>query len=1121
MSKIILILSLTFSVTFLKAAVPTWSVNPLNYQYTMTVTGVANLSCEDLANNNNLIGAFVNGVCRGVVQTNVIVNNKNLAFLTVYSNVNTNETVTFKIYNSVNDVVYEALDVVTFNSSAVVGTSTNPYVFRDNHAPIDILFPATTILENTAISSQISIFSSTDIDVNDVHTYSLVSGLNSRNNGMFTITNNQLILNASLNINLEDTLRIRVKTLDQNGCSFEKLFNLVVINTNDAPTALQLSNLTFVENVNNPIVGQFSAIDDDPNETFSYSLVAGVGSVDNSNFSINGTSLSFVNSANFEIKNTYTIRCKVTDAGGLSYEKSFIINVIDANDNPTMINLSSTKVYENEIANKFIAKLTTNDEDVADQFVYTFSNLGSNNNTSFKISNDTLYANEKFDFEVKNQYFIYLTTTDNSGTFFSKNFTILIRDSIDSPTDMMINNSSILENKTNPSFVGKLFTVDANVSVPSTYTYSLVAGIGSNDNTSFIIKNDTVYSNVLFDYETKKSYTIRVKSTLTNGMFIEKPYAISILDDVDLITDILISNDSISENNANIIEVALLSSVSQDVSASYSYSLVSGNGSSDNTSFSIVNNKLNFTSTSNYEVKKTYLVRISAKNTLNQSFEKEFIINIKDENDNPTAIQLSNNIIAENAGANFTIGNLSTIDQDVNDLFTYTFDNSVTNNNNLFSLLTSGVLKANQSFDFETKNSYTISVKTTDKGGLTFVKQFTISVIDVNETPVSLNLSNHSILENKAIGSLVGSLNTIDVDALDVATYSLVSGIGSDDNASFSLVNNEVFSSSIFNFESKNSYKIRVRTTDVNGLFLDSAFLINILNINETPTLITLSKLDIDENTSDSSIVCNLTTTDEEGGSNFIYTLVPGTDDSNNGSFTIKQDKLIVVKSANFENKNSYLIRLKTTDAQGAFLEMPFKITINDVNERPSIYIEEYELFEFDAVGTEIGIVTVEELDNNQSQTLEIVSADSIFSIDAISGMLKLNKKVDYELQNEYLVTVITRDNGLPILTDTAFIKISINDQVELEVFPSSDFVSPNGDGKNDYWKINNVEIYKDFSLTILDEYGQTVYAVTSNYNNEWDAKRNETPLPNGNYYYYFKKESSGDLFKGIITVLR
>jgi gliding motility-associated-like protein len=96
---------------------------------------------------------------------------------------------------------------------------------------------------------------------------------------------------------------------------------------------------------------------------------------------------------------------------------------------------------------------------------------------------------------------------------------------------------------------------------------------------------------------------------------------------------------------------------------------------------------------------------------------------------------------------------------------------------------------------------------------------------------------------------------------------------------------------------------------------------------------------------------------------------------------------------------------------------------------------------------------------------------------------------------------------------------VTIEDAVEGGILPSTDFVSPNSDGKNDFWMIRNVELYADYALDIMDEYGQKVYSIPGGYHNEWDARRNGKPLPDGNYYYTFKNSNDGQFFKGIITV--
>jgi len=105
------------------------------------------------------------------------------------------------------------------------------------------------------------------------------------------------------------------------------------------------------------------------------------------------------------------------------------------------------------------------------------------------------------------------------------------------------------------------------IDLPSTpFSHSLVCGEGSNDNSSFRIENDRLVSLASFDYETKSSYKIRIRSTDMSGRSREKSFTISIGDisaahiDEDLhlnsssdysfnLTDILLSNSVIPENS--------------------------------------------------------------------------------------------------------------------------------------------------------------------------------------------------------------------------------------------------------------------------------------------------------------------------------------------------------------------------------------------------------------------------------------------------------------------------------------------------------------------------------------------------------------------------------------------
>ena len=75
-----------------------------------------------------------------------------------------------------------------------------------------------------------------------------------------------------------------------------------------------------------------SATDADTGDTFTYALVSGTGSTDNASFSISGTTLSTAAVFDFETKSSYSVRVRVTDAGGLTFERALTITVTDVNE---------------------------------------------------------------------------------------------------------------------------------------------------------------------------------------------------------------------------------------------------------------------------------------------------------------------------------------------------------------------------------------------------------------------------------------------------------------------------------------------------------------------------------------------------------------------------------------------------------------------------------------------------------------------------------------------------------------------------------------------------------------------------------------------------------------------
>src|SRR5205085_2341401 len=109
-------------------------------------------------------------------------------------------------------------------------------------------------------------------------------------------------------------------------------------------------------------------------------------------------------------------------------------------------------------------------------------------------------------------------------------------------------------------------------------------------------------------------------------------------------------------------------------------------------------------------------------------------------------------------------------------------------------------------------------IRSTDAGGLSTEKAFTITVADANDAPTDIALSDASVFENHPSGTAVGTLSTTDQDAGDSFAYTLVSGTGSADNASFQISGNTLQTAASFDFETKASYSVRVRSTDGGSL---------------------------------------------------------------------------------------------------------------------------------------------------------------------------------------------------------------------------------------------------------------------------------------------------------------
>ncbi len=280
--------------------------------------------------------------------------------------------------------------------------------------------------------------------------------------------------------------------------------------------------------------------------------------------------------------------------------------------------------------------------------------------------------------------------------------------------------------------------------------------------------------------------------------------------------------------------------------------------------------------------------------------------------------------------------------------------------------------------------------------------------LSFNATPSAITLTPNSVDENVTVGTAVGTLSTTDLDSGDSHTYALVAG--TNDNASFTLEGNTIKTATALNFETKNSYTLRLRTTDNGGLngSFEQNVSVSINDRNEQPTALALNTTTIDEGAATGTAVGTLSTTDPDNGDafgpdqSFAYTLVAGAGAADNTSFAINGTTLQSAAVFDFAVKNSYTVRIRSTDNGNPALafEQSFTITINDRNGAPVAVNDPEAIYDAIFVGGQTTLFDL--LANDTDADGDTLSIASINTTGTQGTVVNNGSNVSYTAPNGY-----------------------------------------------------------------------------------------------------------------------
>ncbi|HLP17639.1 MAG TPA: GEVED domain-containing protein [Bacteroidota bacterium] len=271
------------------------------------------------------------------------------------------------------------------------------------------------------------------------------------------------------------------------GVGASSLANIIISGTEIpvAPTDIALSSSSLnSKQAIGTTVGTLSATDANTSNTFTYSLVAGAGSTDNSLFTITGNQLK-VNSV--LSPGTYSIRVNVND-GTFNFAKQFSITIL--NQTPSDIALAAITVTPGAPANTVAGTLSATDAD-NDASAHTFTlaaGAGDTDNGSFTISGNTLRTNGVLaegsysirvnvndgvnnfakQFTVSIGYKMFATS--DPGTFYISNITV---NTINNTSTFVANGSTNFTVMTTSVSPGQTYTVSVTIDPPEVLTYGV------------------------------------------------------------------------------------------------------------------------------------------------------------------------------------------------------------------------------------------------------------------------------------------------------------------------------------------------------------------------------------------------------------------------------------------------------------------------------------------------------------------------------------------------------------------------------------------------------------------------------------------------------------------------
>ncbi len=805
----------------------------------------------------------------------------------------------------------------------------------------------------------------------------------------------------------------------------------------------------------------------------------------------------------YETKSSYGFTVVATDGAGNVSEQAVTL-VINNLDTPIITSgASATSLDENSGANQqvYTTTITYLDDGVTGNTRYSLKTVDDYASFSIDVTSGEVTLNDNPDYEDNESYRFTVVATSASGNSSEQAVTLAITNLDDAPPDITSGAiaTGLDENSGADQLVYTITSTDNGDMVTGSTAYRLKTVA---DYARFSV--DSVSGEVRLlddpDYDTKASYSFIVVATDAAGNASEKLVTLAINNQDEtapIITSATTANSVIENSGANQQVYTVTSTDPDVVSGSTRYSL---KAEADYASFTIDGDsgEVTLSDDPDYDTQASYNFTVVATDGAGNRREQAVTLDITDQDEVAPTITSGTTATSldENSGADQRVYTVTSTDsedisagstryslQESDDYINFTIDSD------------SGEVTLNENPDYDAKASYDFTVVATDAAGNSSQQAVTLVINNIDETPPSItsSASADALDESTGANQIVYTVTSSDPDVATGSTRYSLKEIDDYVNFTIDSASGEVRLTANPDYETITGYAFTVVATDAAGNSNEQSVSLAINNVDEVAPVITsgADASHVTDNAGVDQMVYTATSIDSIDflGGTTSYRL-KAVDDFSSFSIDATSGEVTLNDNPDYETKASYNFTVVATDTAGNSSEQSVAVAVDNVDEvAPTITSGATATALDENSGASQLVYTVTSTDTgdtvsgNTRYSLKAVDDAASFSIDDLSGGVRLIDNPNYETQASYSFTVIATDAAgnsseqvvtqqitnldevAPTFTSGASINLDENSGVNQLVYTAITTDSADIASGNTSYSLKSVDDYASFTI--------------------------------------------------------